>query len=53
MKLSNKQKRSIRRKIDIELGINPEKTKVHRNKKKYTRKSKHSNPNLNINQKSN
>jgi|TARA_R100001530_G_C4309325_1_gene152588 hypothetical protein len=53
MKLSNKQKRSIRREIDIELGINPEKTKVHRNKKKYTRKSKHSNPNLNINQKSN
>ena len=53
MKLSNKQKRSIRRETDIELGINPEKTKIHRNKKKYTRKSKHSKPNLNINQKSN
>ena len=35
--------RGIRRQVDIDLGITPPKTKVHKNKKKYNRKDKHKN----------
>ncbi len=35
--------RAIRRQVDIDLGITPPKTKVHKNKKKYNRKDKHKN----------
>ena len=41
MKLSIKQKRAIRRQVDIDLGFQLPKNKVHKNKKKYTRKVKH------------
>ena len=40
-KLTNKQKRCVRRKVDIELGISPPPSTIHRNKKKYNRKEKH------------
>ena len=36
-----KRDRKIRRQVDLDLGITPPKTKIHKNKKKYTRKSKH------------
>jgi len=39
--MDKKQKSSVRRKVDIELGITPPKSSVHKNKKKYTRKTKH------------
>jgi len=42
-KLTNKQKRSIRRKVDIDLGVNALSTSIHRNKKKYNRNVKHKN----------
>ena len=38
--------RGIRRQVDIDLGITPPKTKVHKNKKKYSRKDKHKNKKL-------
>ena len=41
MKLTDKQKSKIRRDVDLELGIQPPKSKVHKNKKKYNRKLKH------------
>ena len=41
MKLTNKQKRKIRREVDLELGINSPKSSVFVNKKKYNRKKKH------------
>ena len=40
-KLNKKQKRCVRRKVDIELGISPPSSTIHRNKKKYNRKEKH------------
>ena len=40
-KLNKKQKRCVRRKVDIELGISPPSSTIHRNKKKYDRKEKH------------
>jgi hypothetical protein len=44
-KLSEETKRKIdrkaRREADIEFGITPYKTKVHKNKKAYSRKPKH------------
>lgn len=43
MKITNKHKRDIRRQVDLELGIIVPKTKVYKNKKKYTRKIKHKN----------
>ena len=43
MKLNNKQKRKIRRQIDLELGIQPPKSKIHKNRKKYNRTKKHKN----------
>ena len=43
MKITIKNKRSIRRQVDLELGRIVPKTKVYKNKKKYTRKKKHKN----------
>ena len=40
-KLNKKQKRCVRRKVDIELDIQPPSSTIHRNKKKYSRKEKH------------
>ena len=40
-KLTKKQKRCVRRKVDIELGISLPSSTIHRNKKKYNRKEKH------------
>ena len=40
-KLTNKQKRCVRRKVNIELDIQPPSSTIHRNKKKYNRKEKH------------
>ena len=41
--LNKKQKRSVRRQVDIDLGVTPPKGGIHKDKKKYTRKSKHKN----------
>ena len=41
MKLNKKQKSSIRRQVDIDLGVNVPSTSIHKNKKKYNRKVKH------------
>ena len=35
--------RGIRRQVDLDLGVTPPKTKIHKNKKKYSRKDKHKN----------
>ena len=43
MKLTKEQKRGIKRKVDLEVGIVPPKSAVFKNKKKYNRKSKHKN----------
>ncbi len=43
MKITIKNKRSIRRQVDIELGKIVPTTKVYKNKKKYNRKKKHKN----------
>ena len=43
MKLTNKNKRSVRRKVDIDLGVEPPKSTVFTNKKVYSRKKKHKN----------
>ena len=40
-KLTNKQKRSVKRKVDIELDISPPLSTIYRNKKKYNRNKKH------------
>jgi len=40
-KLSKKQKRSIRRKVDLELGHEPFSTKIHKPKTLYKRRPKH------------
>ena len=42
-KLTNKQKRCVRRKVDLELQVKPPSSAIHRNKKKYNRKEKHKN----------
>ena len=42
-KLTKKQQRCIRRKVDIELEVRPPSSTIHRNKKKYNRKEKHKN----------
>ena len=42
-KLSKQQKRSIKRKVDLELGYEPYKTKAHKSNKDYRRKPKHGN----------
>jgi len=41
MKLNKKQKRGIRRKVDLEAGIVPPKSSVFKDKSKYNRKKKH------------
>ena len=41
MKLNNKQKRGIARKVDLEAGIVPPKSAVFKDKSKYNRKKKH------------
>ena len=41
MKLNKKQKSSVRRQIDIDLGIETPKSIIYKNKKKYNRKKKH------------
>ena len=41
MKLTNKHKRSVKRRVDLEQGVRPPGTRVFVNKKKYTRKFKH------------
>ena len=40
-KLTKKQKGKVRREVDLELGVNPPKTAMFKNKKKYNRKEKH------------
>jgi len=40
-KLTNKQKRSVRRQVDLELGAKCTHTRVFVSKKIYTRKKKH------------
>jgi hypothetical protein len=42
-RLNRKQKRSIRRQVDIDLGVNVPSTSIHKNKKKYNRRVKHKN----------
>tara|TARA_Y100000401_G_C8176497_1_gene151827 strand:+ start:208 stop:351 length:144 start_codon:yes stop_codon:yes gene_type:complete len=39
--LNLKQKRAIRRNVDLELGIKPPHSSAYTNKKKYNRKVKH------------
>ena len=46
MKLTNKQKRKIRREVDLELNVNSPKSTMFVNKKKYNRKKKHKNEKL-------
>ena len=41
MKLNNKHKRSVKRRVELEQGVRPPGTRVFVNKKKYTRKFKH------------
>ena len=45
MKLNAKQKRSIKRQVEIEQGISTPRHIVFKSKKIYTRKSKHKNTN--------
>ena len=40
-KLTNKQKRCVRRKVELVLQVKPPSSTIHRNKKKYNRKEKH------------
>lgn len=42
-KLNKRQKRGIRRQVDLDLGITPPKSSIHKNKKKYNRNVKHKN----------
>ena len=41
MKLTNKQKRSIKRQVDLDLGVNAPYTRIFVSKKVYSRKKKH------------
>jgi len=45
-KLTNKQKRGVKRRVDLEQGVRPPHSSVFVNKKKYNRKKKHK-PNTN------
>tara|TARA_R110002012_G_scaffold157373_1_gene318515 strand:- start:11 stop:163 length:153 start_codon:yes stop_codon:yes gene_type:complete len=40
-KLTNKQKRGVKRQVELEQGVKPPNSSVFVNKKKYTRKQKH------------
>ena len=42
-KLTNKQKRGVKRRVDLEQGVRPPHSSVFVNKKKYNRKKKHKN----------
>ena len=42
-KLTNKQKASVRRRVELEQGVRPPGTRVFVSKKVYTRKIKHKN----------
>ena len=44
-KLNKKQKRSVKRRVDLEQGVRPPGTRVFVSKKIYTRKIKHKNTN--------
>ena len=41
MKLTNKHKRGIKRRVDLDQGVRPPNSSVFVNKKKYNRKEKH------------
>ena len=41
MKLNNKQKRGVKRRVELEQGVRPPGSSTFVNKKKYTRKIKH------------
>ena len=41
LKLTRKNNRAIRRQVDLDLGVEPYKSKIHKNKKKYNRKNKY------------
>ena len=41
MKLTNKQKRGVKRRVDLEQGVRAPGSSVFVNKKKYNRKKKH------------
>ena len=41
MKLNNKQKRGVKRRVELEQGVRPPGTRVFVSKKVYTRKIKH------------
>ena len=41
MKLTNKQKRGVKRRVDLDQGVRPPGSSVFVNKKKYNRKQKH------------
>ena len=41
MKLDNKHKRAVKRRVDLEQGVRPPGSSVFVNKKKYKRKFKH------------
>ena len=41
MKLTNKQKRSVKRRVELDQGVRPPGTRVFVSKKIYTRKIKH------------
>jgi len=43
MKLTNKQKRGVKRRVELELGAKCTRSRVFVSKKIYTRKSKHKN----------
>ena len=40
-KLTNKQKRGVKRRVELEQGVRPPGSSAFVNKKKYTRKKKH------------
>ena len=43
MKLNNKQKRGVKRRVELEQGVRPPGSSAFVNKKKYNRKTKHKN----------
>ena len=43
MKLTNKQKRGVKRRVDLDQGVRSPDFSVFVNKKKYNRKKKHKN----------
>ena len=42
-KLTNKQKRGVKRRVELEQGVRPPSSSAFVNKKKYNRKKKHKN----------